>query len=85
MVNMRINHELEEEVLIQLGCNCVEKGEPEADITICNGFHHFKPRNDGSCNVVECDCQDRRKERSQFAEHLYHQAKYDFWSAQPDE
>lgn len=85
MVEMQIHHELQEEVRIKLGCNCVEADEPEADITICNGFYHFKPRNDGTCATVECDCRDRQEQRDRYSEHLYHKAKHDYWSEHPDE
>lgn len=84
-MEISLRHELTETVLVKLGCNCVEADEPEADITICNGFYHFAPRNDGTCVTVKCDCWDRQKERSSYSDHRYHQDKHDYWSEHPDE
>lgn len=77
-MNIRLHHESTEEVFVGLGSIYFEEGEPEADITICNGFFHFLPRNDGSCQTEKCTCRDREMEVRNYDEQKYHRRKHEF-------
>lgn len=77
-MNLRLHHEVTDCVFVGLGVNTILDDGPQADVTICNGFYHFHPRNDGSCTTEKCDCRDRQKENDSFHDHLHFQKKYSY-------